>query len=266
MREQGFADINGTRLHYSVAGAGEALVLLHGFSLDARMWDEQVARFAQRYRVVRYDLRGFGKSGLPQAPYSHVDDLKGLLEHLGIRRSHILGLSKGGGVALDFALSHPETTASLILVNTILGGFKWSAEASRQDGLAWQRAKEAGVEAGKAAWLAHPMFGPVPSNPAAASPFRQIMADYSGWHFVNANPERRAEPATIARLGELRTPTLIVIGERDLEDFQAIADSLERSIPGARKAVLKGAGHMANMEAPEEFNDLVLAFLASQDE
>src|SRR5690349_14993808 len=98
----GVADVNGTRLFYEIAGAGPALVLLHGFSLDARMWDAQFAAFAQRYRVLRYDARGFGRSGVPGAEhYSHADDLHALLGHLGIAQAALIGFSLGGGIALN---------------------------------------------------------------------------------------------------------------------------------------------------------------------
>lgn len=86
-----------TRLFCEVAGMGQAVVLLHGFTLDLRMWDDQFLPLAQQFRVVRYDLRGFGRSALPtNAPYSHFEDLKALLDHLGIIQAHLVGLSKGG--------------------------------------------------------------------------------------------------------------------------------------------------------------------------
>jgi len=87
------------------------------------------------------------------------------------------------------------------------------------------------------------------------------MAEYSGWHWANRDPGRGLEPPAMERLAAIRAPTLVVLGEHDLPDFHAIADALHRQLPGARKAVLPGTGHMANMEAPEEFNEVVLRFL-----
>ena len=98
-----------TRLYYEVAGSGHPLVLIHGFTLDTRMWDDQFETFAREYQVVRYDRRGFGKSSLPvDEDYAHADDLAALLEHLGIDRAYVLGLSGGGASAIDFALTYPE--------------------------------------------------------------------------------------------------------------------------------------------------------------
>lgn len=101
----GFAAVNGIRLYYEVAGSGRPLVLIHGMSLDTRMWDDQFEPLAQHYRVVRYDARGFGKSALQTGrSYAHTDDLKALLEYLDIEHAFIVGLSMGGGIAIDFAL------------------------------------------------------------------------------------------------------------------------------------------------------------------
>src|SRR5262245_57108437 len=115
--QSGFADIPGARLHYEVAGSGEPLVLIHGFTLDMRMWDDQFASLARHFQVVRYDLRGFGKSSMPTTePYTHADDLKALLDCLNIERAHVLGLSMGGSIAINFALNYPAMVDRLVLV------------------------------------------------------------------------------------------------------------------------------------------------------
>ena len=121
--EAGLADVGDGRLYYEVAGSGSPLVLIHGFTLDRRMWDDQFEHFADRYRVVRYDQRGFGRSDVPtEAPYSNHGDLRRLLDHLGIDGAHVCGLSSGGGVAIDLALEHPGYVRSLIGISSALGG------------------------------------------------------------------------------------------------------------------------------------------------
>jgi pimeloyl-ACP methyl ester carboxylesterase len=195
-----FAAVNGTRLYYEEAGAGPAVVLIHGFTLDTRMWDDQFPALAQRFRVIRYDLRGFGRSALPDGPYSHVEDLRALLDHLGIAQASLVGLSKGGGVALDFALTYPGRTTALALLDTILGGHAWSAEGSGRDALVWQEAARGGIPAARASWLAHPLFAPAMRRPAVAARLHAIIGDYSGWHFVNPNPEQDISPPAAARL------------------------------------------------------------------
>jgi pimeloyl-ACP methyl ester carboxylesterase len=127
--ETGFADVNGTRLYYEVAGSGAPLVLMHGFSLDTRMWEPQWEPLLQRHQVLRYDLRGFGRSAPPRgAPYLHHEDLKALLDRLGIVSPALLGHSTGGSVALDFAVSYPDATRALVLFGSIAGGFAFSPE------------------------------------------------------------------------------------------------------------------------------------------
>lgn len=265
-KEAGFAEVNGTRLYYEMAGSGDPLVLIHGMTLDTRMWDDQFEPFAQRYRVVRYDARGFGKSALPTAekPYAHTDDLKALMTHLDIARAFILGLSMGGGIALDFAVAHPEATEALIPVDSRLNGWQPDAEFAAYLSAVRTRASEAGIQAARDVWTYSAMFKPALENPTVASRLAQIIADYSGWHWVNDNPLRAPDPPAAQRLHTIRVPTLIVIGERDVPDCHAIANTLDRRIPNARKVVIARVGHMANMEAPERFNTVVSDFLAAQ--
>ena len=122
--DQGIADVNGTHLYYELAGSGDPLVLIHGNTLDTRMWDDQFEPLARRYQVIRYDMRGYGKSALPTADsYAPADDLMALLRHLGFGSAHVLGQSRGGAAAIDFALTYPEATDTLTVVDTVLRGF-----------------------------------------------------------------------------------------------------------------------------------------------
>lgn len=257
-----WTNVNGTRLYYEKAGSGDAVILLHGFSLDVRMWDDQFLSLAQDFQVIRYDLRGFGKSALPtDEPYSHVADLKALMDSLGIQQAHLVGLSKGGAVATDFALTHPQQTRSLVLIDTVLGGFSWSTESTERNRAVWQRARERGISAAKESWLAHPLFEPAHQQLTVASRLEAIVGDYSGWHFVTENPEQRLDPPAAQRLQELQMPVLVIVGEHDMRDFLQIADVICQQLPQATKLTVPGVGHMANMEAPTQVTDAMLAFL-----
>ena len=257
-----FAEVNGTRLYYEVAGAGHPLALVHGFSLDTRMWDDQIAPFAERYRVIRYDLRGFGKSALPtEEAYRSADDLKALLDHLGIERAHILGLSLGGWVAINFALAYPAMTSALIPVDSVLAGYRFSPDYITLNRSIFSMGRQQGISAAREAWLRHPLFQPALEQPHVAPRLRQIIGDYSGWHWANHDPEASPQPPAIDRLASIGAPALVIAGERDLPDFQAIADILATRIPHAQKVIIPGAGHMSNMEAPAAFNSVVLQFL-----
>ncbi|MCA1668513.1 MAG: alpha/beta fold hydrolase [Thermomicrobia bacterium] len=260
---RGFADVNGTRLYYEVAGTGDPLVLIHGFSLDTRMWDDQFTPFAERHRVVRYDVRGFGKSApFGGAPYTHADDLAALLFHLDIPHAAILGLSMGGGIAVNFALDHPAMTRALIPVDSTLGGRGWSDAFAGPFNHVGHVARTVGIDAGKEEWLNHALFVPANERSDVAERLRQMIGDYSGWHWSNRDPQRGLDPPAAERLREITAPTLVMLGERDLPDFHFIADGIVEQVSGARKIVLPGVGHMANMEAPERFNTEVLGFLA----
>jgi pimeloyl-ACP methyl ester carboxylesterase len=183
--QQGFAEVNGTRLYYEVAGAGEPIVLIHGFTIDARMWDDQFAPFAAHHRVVRYDMRGFGRSApMDNAPYAHTDDLAALLTHLTVTRAAIVGLSMGGGVAVDFALAYPAMTGALIPVDAALGGHRWSEAWNRQVGPIGKAARADGIDAAKMRWLGLPLFAPACEQPAVGARLAAMVADYSGAHWV----------------------------------------------------------------------------------
>lgn len=261
-KQNGFAEVSGTRLYYEVAGSGRPLVLIHGFTLDTRTWDDQFETFAQHYQVIRYDVRGFGKSALPSdESYSYADDLKALIEYLGISHAYILGHSMGGMIAIDFALEYPRATDALIPADAALGGFQWQ-EFGESLGSVWSRARESGIQAAKELWMDLDLVKPDMIKPDVASRLSLMVSDYSGWHFVNNDPILELDPPAYQRLDEINTQTLIIVGEHDLPDFHTIAGILHEQIPEARKVVLPDVGHMSNMEAPDRFNEIVLGFLA----
>lgn len=258
----GIIPINGTHLYYEQAGSGHPLVLIHGFTLTTQMWDEQFAIFARHYRVIRYDMRGFGRSDQPtEEPFTAVDDLCALLDVLGVGSTFVLGLSRGGSVAIDFALAYPERTSALVLVDPALHGWTWSEDFSQSMDELAIIAQTQGVEAARRHWLAHPFFLPARERPELAARLAQIVASYSGWSWLHASSERDVDLPTPRPLEQISIPTLLVMGERDIEEFQAIANQIASAIPQLMKHVLPGVGHMANMESPEAFNEAVLHFL-----
>lgn len=260
----GMVAVNGTHLYYEQTGSGHPLVLIHGFTLNTQMWEDQFAVFARHYRVIRYDMRGFGRSALPtEEPFTAVDDLRALLDALGVSCTFVLGLSRGGSVAIDFALAYPGRTSALVLVDPALRGRAWSEDLSHSMDELEITARTQGVEAARQRWLAHPFFLPARERPELAARLAQIVAGYSGWSWLHASSERDADLPTPRPLEQISVPTLLVVGERDIEEFQAIAHHIASVIPHLMKRVLPGVGHMANMEAPEAFNEAVLGFLGS---
>jgi 3-oxoadipate enol-lactonase len=267
----GFAEVNGTRLYYEMAGTGDAVVLLHGLAVDSRYWQAQFDALSQHYQVVRYDLRGFGKSALPTTePYTHADDLKALLDYLGIERAHLIGNSFGGVNAINFALAYPEATRSLILVDNEVQGAEGLPPATAEENDAWAAvfaALEKGDKraASEAAVDLHPYFIVAKTMPAVRSQLINLFTDYSWWHFQgNQDPVRIPEIPAAKRLGEIKAPTLVIIGERDNQDIQVLVDMTVKGIPGAQKVIMPGLDHVPFLEDPAGFNQIVLEFLADK--
>jgi 2-succinyl-6-hydroxy-2,4-cyclohexadiene-1-carboxylate synthase len=233
-----------------------------------RMWDAQVAPLAARFRVVRYDCRGFGASGPfdPAVPYTHADDLLALLDHLAIGDAVLVGLSFGGRVALQTALAAPARVRGLVLLGAVLDGVPWDAgSADALDEVARQ-VQVGGVLAGRAAWLAHPLFAAARERPDLASRLAAMVAGYPGQHWLGQDPHRQARPQPIDVLEDLVTPVLVAVGEHDVACFREMSAVLARRIAGAEYRAVADAGHMINMEQPAAVSELLTRFLAGLTE
>ena len=267
-KQEGFAEVNGTRLYYEVAGIGYPLVLIHGFAVGMSCWDDQFEAFSEHHKVIRYDRRGFGQSADPieQQSYSHFDDLQALLEYLGIAQAHILGHSDGSFVAVDFALAYPNMTRSLIPVSSGANGFVWPPELFDEVGrvfsAAQENARKFGARAGNETFLQIPILKATLENQNAAPRIVQLILNYRGWHWFNQDPAVALHPPAAERLDQITTPTCLIVGEKEHEGNLLEVDFMYQHTPNARKFVIPGAGHMVNIEAPRQFNEIVLNFLA----
>jgi pimeloyl-ACP methyl ester carboxylesterase len=261
--ERGLAGVNGTQLVDEVSGAGRAVAFVHGLTLDHRMWDDQAPDFAQQYRVPSYDLRGFGASA-PEVgePYTHAGDLRALLNHLGITRAAVVGLSMGGWVALEFALTYPEALDALVLVDSSLRNFAFGPQFDGTLQTLHRLGREDRPAKAKSGWLADPLVAGSRGFPEVVKRLEQIVEDHGCWRLQHDDPHLPLEPPAIDRLHDIGATMLVVVGEHDLPDFHTIAELLATSIPGARKQVLPDAGHIANMDAPKALDNAVLTFLS----
>jgi 3-oxoadipate enol-lactonase len=259
----GVMTVPGARVAYQVAGDGPAVVLIHGFGLDMRMWDPQLPVLAARYRVVRYDCRGFGASGPldPAVPYTHAEDLIALLNHLAIADAVLVGLSFGGRVALQSALAAPDRVRGLVLLDAVLDGVPWDPASARGLQEVDRQVRAHGLLAGRAAWLAHPLFAAARQRADLAARLESIVAGYPGQHWLGQDPHQEAVPAPIDALENVSAPALVVAGEDDVPGFREMSAVLARRLPGAASHVLAGAGHMVNLERPAAVNDLLSGFL-----
>lgn len=261
--ESGSLPVEGGSLAYEVRGSGpEAVVLLHGGFGDRRMWDGQMEPFARRFRVVRYDQRGFGASPAPAAAYSPVADLLRLLDHLGVARAHLVGNSMGASLALDAALLHPDRFGKLVVAANGANGYPYTPEDTAGVVAVFQAAAREGPERAAELWLEHPMVKVTSRDPATAPLLREMVTANRGIFLMRHWPAERLDPPAFERLGELRNPVLFLLGEDDTPLVRRAAEETAARIPHARKATLSGADHLPQMARPAEFNRLVLEFLA----
>ena len=259
---EGTAQTSGGHVFYEVAGTGDPVVLIHGNTGDRRHWDGQFEALAEHFRVVRYDVRGFGQSSLPieGEPWSGHDDLAALLDHLNIDRAHVVGWSMGSGIAVDFMLAYPDRTKSLVLVGPWVFGYESPAAQNFFDSIAAEIAKN-GVEVAVDTWMSAPFFADAIRDPSAEAAFRRIAEDYSWWDWTHTNPVIGIEPGALDRLTDINVPTLILTAEYDISTCLEIADLLESIVPNSRKIVMPDTGHLMHMEKPEAFNRHLIDFL-----
>ena len=254
--------VNGVEFYYELAGRGPAVVLVHAGIADSRMWDGQFEALAAAHTVLRYDLRGFGRTPPAPGPFDHADDLRALLDGLGLTRVALVGCSLGSRTALIFALSHPARVERLVLSSPAVSGLRYDGPPPRQ-----AAELDAADEAGDRArvnelemqiWVDGPRRRPDEVDPAV----RALAADMNAIALANEGIGQEQRPLPAAeRLGEVSAPVLVVAGELDAARTLAAAEALLIRLPAARRVTIANAAHLPNMEQPEVFNAAVLAFL-----
>lgn len=267
---------NGIVTFYEDADDGPVVVFIHGYAGDIGTWQYQVpALVAAGFRVVRYDVRGHGRTMIAPEGYTwenYSADLGDLLDRLNIEKSateslavdavHVVGISMGGGIALQFALDFPERVRSLTLVDSTLPGFTHSGETShRIEELVAAVRNEGARVAFERVWLNHPFFDGVRRHPQRFAELRETILAFQA-------PDQR-EGASLTdyrsdltdRLTEISAPTLVISGENDDPDFGLIADLLAANLPNARQIVMPDCWHLPPLEYPDEFNEALVSFL-----
>jgi 3-oxoadipate enol-lactonase len=232
-------------------------MLIHGAVLDRRMWDAEAAALAPRFRVVRYDLRGLGRSADISGPFSALDDLGAVLDAVGVRRAHLVGLSLGSRVALDFAIAHPEGVDRLVLAGPFPSCAVLTERPPFIDSL-MAAAQRGDVERAAAVVAESDVMAAPPEKQAWV---RGIVLSNARMFRQSPTAERPLQPPSLGRLAEVRVPTLIVVGSRDSRDAQLAADTLSRGIRGAQRVTVQGAGHLVNIWEPRQFAEVVTRFL-----
>jgi len=253
-------NVGDATINYDVTGKGPTVVFIHGWTHNMSVWDDQVPAFKSRYRVVRYDSRGFGKSTGFADESAEPQDLLLLLEALHVKKAYIVGHSRGGSVALRFASAFPNRVAGLVLYGAFPQGYPAPPEVGQLFGSLPTVAKQNGLDSvGK---LVLGVVGWVPAGRTDVTDrYRRLWVAYSGKDLLDPHPESgRTRVPQIAELGNLKIPTLVIVGDHEVPFIAAVADTLATHIPGAKKVVIPNAGHGAHFAQPASFNSALMDF------
>ena len=265
--KSGFIQVDNARLYYETAGQGVPVVMIHAGVADSRQWNNEFAFFAPKYRVVRYDMRGYGKSEPADGEFSHMGDLVAVLNALEVHEPVvIMGCSMGGGLAMDFALTHPSRVKALIMVGSGPSGLELDVPASAKFAEV-EKAFEAGdldlvSELETQIWFDG--AGRTPEQVDQA--MRKLLYDMNRQalaHEVKQLGKRlpNTQVPAFDRLGDLKPPVLIIVGEHDTPYILAAAEYMIEKLPSAQKVRVEDAAHLPNMDHPDEFQTAVTNFL-----
>lgn len=260
----------GARIAYDAAGPVDvpAVAFIHAGVANRTMWDPQWADLARDHRVVRHDTRGFGETIGDGREFSDVDDLVAVLDAVGIERATLVGCSRGGRIAIDAALAHPDRVAGIVTIGSSPSGWTPGELTPREQAL--DEAVDAAAEAGDRDalltlelqfWIAGPERDPAALDPAFVARATELLrageqSDFAG----EALPPART---AADRLGEIAVPTLVLVGDRDLSVLVAEAARMAEEIPDARVEVLPDTAHLPSVERPEVVTPMLRDWLAA---
>ena len=263
---------DGVQLYFVETGSGRPVILVHEFAGDLRSWEPQLRHFGKRFRAIAFNARGFPPSDVPEhvASYSQVraaDDILSVLDHLGERQAHIVGLSMGGFATLHFGLRHPQRALSLCI-----GGCGYGAEPDQRERFRAEADAIANVirTEGMVAFAERYAYGPTRvqyqnKDPRGHAEFKAMLAEHSAAGSANTQQgvqkERPSLYTMLEEMKRLTVPTLIISGD---EDWPCLYPGIlmKQSIPSSALAVIPGSGHAINIEEPEEYNRIVGNFLS----
>jgi 3-oxoadipate enol-lactonase len=258
----------GATLYHELAGTGKPIVFLHEGIADSRMWEPQWTSFAPSYCLLRCDLPGFGQTPIETVPVAYARDVAALLDDLGIAAAALVGASLGGRVALELSVARPDLARALVLVGAGLPDFDWSATVKEygaaEDEAVARGDLDAATEINMRMWVDGPRRAPADVDPgvrARAAEMQRRALELQAPHWETLD-EALLVPDIADRLSEVRVPTLVLVGEEDVEDMHRLADRFATEIARARRAAaIPGAAHIPSLEQPAAFDRLVLDFL-----
>ena len=266
MADSGFVEVDGGKLYYEVEGEGHPLLLIHGGLGSLRMWDENVPALTERFQVIRYDTRGFGRTETDDVEFTNRGDAASVLDQLGAQSAHVVGQSRGGVIALDFAIDQPERVDKLVSVAGGIGGHDpelpegtdvppWDEMERLWESKDWDALAELEAQVWVDGW-GQPQDRVDPE-------VRKTVKDWILANYRAEIPEGKPQPlvpSAAQRLGELQIPLLVLIGLADEPGCVAAERHLASSVSGARAVEFPHVAHMIQLEEPQRFNELVLDF------
>jgi pimeloyl-ACP methyl ester carboxylesterase len=261
--ESGFIDVEGGKIYYEMAGKGDAIVLVHDGSLHNVTWDGQFFAFAENYKVIRYDRRGYGKSSFPEKLYSNVEDLNSVFDFCHVEKAAVFGMSAGGGLSIDFTLEYPDKVTSLVLVGAVVSGYGYTDHFLSRGGRL-----DASVFANPEKLIDY-MFKRDPytiyseNREARQKALKWMLENPHNYDFRKNRLDTGPKRPALGAIGEINVPVLIVVGEYDIPDVHSHAGAIEAGIKNSERLVVRNAAHLVPLEKPDEFNRLVLDFLKS---
>jgi pimeloyl-ACP methyl ester carboxylesterase len=263
---------DGVRLYFEETGSGQPVILVHEFAGDLRSWEPQMRHFGKRYRTIAYNARGFPPSDVPEQVTSYsqaraADDILAIVDHIGAKKAHIIGLSMGGFATLHFGLRHPQRALSLCI-----GGCGYGAELEQRDTFRAEADVIANMirSEGMPAFAKRYAYGPTRvqyenKDPRGHAEFEAMLAEHSATGSANTQQgvqkERPSLYTLVEEMKRIDVPTLIITGD---EDWPCLKPGIlmKQSIPSSALVVMPNAGHAINIEEPDEYNRLVGDFLA----
>jgi len=248
-------------ISYDVTGRGRVVVFIHGWTQNKSIWDDQVPVFSKRYRVVRYDSPGYGKSTGFSDESAEPLSLLILLEALRIDHAYIVGLSRGGDVALRFAAAYPQKVDGLVLYGAGHPSVPVPPEVIQLFGSLPGIAKQYGLDSVGKLVLSGDIAWVPPGRNDVTERYRRLWASYAGKDLLDPHPESGLVPMpNTTWLSTLRVPTLVINGDHDLPFIAAAADTFAHRIPNVKKVVIPNGGHGAHFAQPTTFNGALLDF------
>lgn len=265
--KNGFIKVRDSQIYYEEVGTGEPLILAHAGYLDSRMWDDQFLFFANNgYKVIRFDSFAHGKSNDGESSPLFDEIIKKLVDELNLGKVNIAGVSMGGSASIDFTLEYPEKVNSLILISTGIYGYKWQKDKVLLPLLQelMINLSEENITKSADVFLKSWTDGPRRKSTEVDSKIRNKIREMIMDRFKNHGFVKKAMntfPKAIERFKEIDCPVLIINGELDMPSINEISNLLNKGIKKSELIEIKAAGHMLNMEKPEQFNNLLLSFL-----